>query len=57
MNGDKIFGGLMAMAAIATFAVSALGYGLGFYSGTHLAVLMVPVCTLGALAFTLLGDD
>ena len=57
LDSKKVFGGLMAMAALVTFAVSALGAGLGFYSATHFAVLMVPVCALGAAAFTLLGDD
>ena len=54
---DRILGGLMAVAALVTFAVAALGTGLGLYSGLHFAVLMVPVTTLGAVAWTLLGDD
>lgn len=57
MNSEKVFGGLMAIAAIVTFAVAALGAGLGLYSGLHFAVLMVPVTTLGAVAWTLLGDE
>lgn len=54
---DRILGGLMAVAALVTFAVAALGTGLGLYSGLHFAVLMVPVTTLGGVAWTLLGDD
>lgn len=57
MNSDRIFGGLMATAAIVTFAVAALGAGLGFYSAAHFGVLMVPVVALGGVAWTLLGED
>lgn len=47
----------MATAAIVTFAVAALGAGLGFYSAAHFGVLMVPVVALGGVAWTLLGED
>jgi hypothetical protein len=57
MDSEKVFGGLMAVAALVTFTVASLGAGLGLYSALHFAVLMIPVATLAAVAFTLLGDD
>lgn len=54
---EKILGGLMAVAALITFVVSVLGFGLGLLSGAHFAVLLAPTAFLAWMAHMAIGDE